>query len=74
MNNNQLNDLDLINSFSTFIGILNYDENLSQSYFNETLQEVITDIHKHLAKQDYKMDKILEELEDIKHENNKSTI
>ena len=60
--------------FSTFIGILNYDENLSQSYFNETLQEVIIDIHKHLEKQDYKMDKILEELEDIKHENNKSTI
>ena len=49
--------------------MLNYEENLSQSDFQEVTRLQTEDIHKHLLLQDEKIDKILEVLEGKQYEN-----
>ena len=69
MNNKQLTFLDIINLMSFCIGLMNLDENLGQGDKQELLEEfsrkadgLLQEIHSHLADQDKKIDKILEEL------------
>ena len=71
--NNQLDFLDLLNILSFVIGILNYQENLTQSDKQELMNKVdadtqnaIEEIHEHLRIQDSKIDSILKLLEDKK--------
>lgn len=70
MNNNNLDGLDIISLFGTFLGILNYQENLSQSDFQKATENQTVDIHNHLLLQDKKIDKILELLEAKDNDNN----
>lgn len=72
--NQQLDFLDLLNILSFVIGILNYQENLTQSDKQELLHKVdedtqtaIQEIHNHLQMQDDKIDKIINILEDRNH-------
>lgn len=72
--NQQLDFLDLLNILSFVIGILNYQENLTQSDKQELLHKVdedtqtaIQEIHNHLQMQDNKIDKIINILEDRNH-------
>lgn len=72
--NQQLDFLDLLNILSFVIGILNYQENLTQSDKQELLHKVdedtqtaIQEIHNHLQMQDNKIDKIINILEDKNH-------
>ena len=69
MNNNQFTFLDILNIMSFCIGLMNLDENLNQRDKQEILNEfsqkadvLLKDIHLHLAEQDKKIDKILEEI------------
>lgn len=71
MINNQ-NFLDALNIASFIIGIVNYQENLTQSDKSEILQNsqnvsktVVDKIDKHLQIQDYKIDIILSKLLEI---------
>lgn len=68
--------LDVLNIMSFCIGLMNLDENLNQRDKQEILNEfsqkadiLLKDIHNHLAEQDEKIDKILEE---IKNDNRRS--
>lgn len=72
--NQQLDFLDLLNILSFVLGILNYQENLTQSDKQELLHKVdedtqtaIQEIHNHLQMQDNKIDKIINILEDRDH-------
>ena len=72
--NQQLDFLDLLNILSFVIGILNYQENLTQSDKQELLHKVdedtqtaIQEIHNHLQMQDNRIDKIINILEDRNH-------
>ena len=72
--NQQLDFLDLLNILSFVIGILNYQENLTQSDKQELLHKVdedtqtaIQEIHNHLQMQDDKIDRIISMLEDRNH-------
>lgn len=66
--NYQSNDFDiLINRISLLLGILNLQENLTQSdkqdivdNFNEKTEELMSKINAHLQLQDQKIDRILE--------------
>ena len=66
--NYQSNDFDiLINRISLLLGILNLQENLTQSdkqdivdNFNEKAEELMSKINAHLQLQDQKIDRILE--------------
>lgn len=66
--NYQNNDFDiLINRISLLLGILNLQENLTQSdkqdivdNFNEKAEELMSKINAHLQLQDQKIDRILE--------------
>lgn len=60
--NRQIDELDLISLLGTILGILNYNENLSQSEFSEEMDNKTRDIHNHLLEQDKKIDRILEVL------------
>ena len=70
-NNEQFDFLDLLNILSFVIGILNYQENLTQSDKQELMNKVdedtktaIKEVHKHLQMQDEKIDTIMKLLED----------
>ena len=72
--NQQLDFLDLLNILSFVIGILNYQENLTQSDKQELLHKVdedtqtaIQEIHNHLQMQDDKINRIINILEDRNH-------
>lgn len=72
--NQQLDFLDLLNILSFVIGILNYQENLTQSDKQELLHKVdedtqtaIKEVHNHLQMQDDKIDRIISMLEDKNH-------
>jgi len=52
--NRQIDELDLISLLGTILGILNYNENLSQSEFSEEMDNKTRDIHNHLLEQDKK--------------------
>lgn len=65
----QFGILDVLNIMSFCIGLMNLDENLNQRDKQEILNEfsqkadvLLKDIHSHLAEQDKKIDKILEEI------------
>lgn len=74
MNNENLSMLDILNILSFMIGLMNYNENLTQgdkqdlmSALNEQTNLLLTDIHKHLQEQDDRM----ERLEELINETNK---
>lgn len=61
---------DILDKLSFLIGILNLEENLTQSdkqeivnKFDQKTQELLHDIHAHLRMQDEKLDKIIKLLE-----------
>ena len=60
MNGRQYDLLDAITMVSFIVGLLNYGENVDQTTINDTVQSAVQDIHKHLAKQDEKITKILQ--------------
>ena len=64
MNGKQYDLLDAITMVSFIVGLLNYGENVDQTTINDTVQSAVQDIHGHLAKQDEKITKILQLLED----------
>lgn len=73
--NDQLEFLDILNILSFVIGLMNYNENLTQSDKQELMAEVdnqtklmLKDIHSHLREQDIKIDKIIERMDnDVRH-------
>lgn len=67
--NRQLDFLDLLNIMSFCIGLMNLQENVTQGDIQEVMQNLsenadrlLTEIHKHLEDQDFKLDKIMEEI------------
>ena len=64
--NRQYDLLDVLNILSFVIGLLNYDENLTQNDKQELLEELdnqtatlLEEIHAHLEEQDIKLEEIL---------------
>lgn len=79
MNNGQLDFLDILNIMSFIIGMLNYDENLTQNDKQDLMQELnaksdklLEEIHRHLTEQDKKIDTILKEVR--KNEDNQKAL
>lgn len=75
INSNQLGFIDLLSIASFCIGLMNLDENLTQNDKQElqqdlsnNIQKLLDEIHGHLQNQDEKIDLILKELEDLKHD------
>lgn len=73
--NNQLSCLDTMNIMSFVIGLMNYNENLTQndkqellSEFNNKAEVLLNEIHKHLQQQDDKLDIILARLEELSND------
>ena len=66
MNSKQYDLLDAITMVSFSVGLLNYGENVDQTTINDTVQSAGQEIHDHLAKQDEKITKILQLLENKK--------
>lgn len=67
--NKQLEFLDVLNIISFCINMMNLNENLTQGDKQEILEDfskkadiLLNDIHKHLSKQDTKIDEILKEI------------
>ena len=74
MNGNNLELMDLLNIISFIIGVLNYEENLTQTDKQDLMGEVdsqmnkmLSEIHNHLAQQDA----LLKELVEAYHDQNK---
>lgn len=72
-NNEQLTLLDMLNILSFIIGILNYNENLTQGDKQELMQEidnkislVLDKVQKHLEIQDKQLNIIIKRLEELK--------
>lgn len=55
MGNRQLSVLDMINVFGLYLNLLNYEENINQTDFNNNIKS----IQEHLIEQDNKIDKIM---------------
>lgn len=79
MNNGQLDFLDILNIMSFIIGLMNYDENLTQNDKQDLMQELnaksdklLEEIHRHLTEQDKKIDTILKEVR--KNEDNQKAL
>lgn len=71
-NNEQLSLLDILNILSFIIGILNYNENLTQGDKQELMQEldnkislVLDKVQKHLELQDKQLNIIIKRLEEL---------
>lgn len=69
MDKQQYDLLDVLNILSFIIGILNYNENLTQNdkqdllgQLNNQTKVLLNEIHSHLEEQDKKIDSILEVL------------
>lgn len=69
MDKQQYDLLDVLNILSFIIGILNYNENLTQNdkqdllgQLNNQTKVLLNEIHSHLKEQDTKIDSILEVL------------
>ena len=67
-----LDMLDLITIMSFVIGLMNYDENLTQNDkqelqedFSRKVNRVLKEIHEHLEKQDAKIEEILRLLKGV---------
>ena len=76
-NNGEWTFLDIITLIGFCVGLQNLDLNISQENLDNQTQEldaslrkVVDDIHQHLARQDEKIDRILE---DIEHDKDKRT-
>ena len=79
MNNNinqQLSALDILNILSFFIGLLNLEENLTQSDKQDLMKALdskgntlLNGINEHLESQDAKIDKILQRLGEKSNDN-----
>jgi hypothetical protein len=74
-NNGQYDLLDILNILSFVIGLLNFNENLTQGdkqelmqKFDEQTQVLLSEVHKHLEAQDEKIDHILTILEGSQHD------
>lgn len=72
-NNEQLTLLDILNILSFIMGILNYNENLTQGDKQELMQEidnkislVLDKVQKHLEIQDKQLNIIIKRLEELK--------
>ena len=72
-NNEQLTLLDILNILSFIIGILNYNENLTQDDKQELMREidnkislVLDKVQKHLEIQDKQLNIIIKRLEELK--------
>lgn len=72
-NSGQLTFIDLLSIMSFMIGVLNYNENLTQSDKQDIMKELehnagnlLDKINGHLQEQDKKLDKILSVLESLK--------
>ena len=70
--NEQLEFLDILNILSFVIGLMNYNENLTQNDKQDLMAEVdnqtkllLKDIHSHLREQDIKIDKIIERIDKL---------
>lgn len=61
-NNRQFNVLDGLAIWSAMIGYLNFEENVSQSQMQDTVNDAINTIQGHLEMQDKKLDLILERI------------
>ena len=68
--NGQFTFLDSIALISFLIGVMNYEENLTQSdkqdlqdQLNSKIDLLLKEIHSHLEEQDKKIDKIMEALQ-----------
>ena len=68
--NGEFTFLDIITLVSFYIGIMNYDENLTQSdkqeienQLSSKIDLLLNEIHSHLEMQDRKIDFIIERLE-----------
>ena len=59
------NLLDSIAFVSFFLGLANYDENVSQSLVQELFDKALGDVHEHLVQQDIKMKAIEEKLDKL---------
>lgn len=57
--NKKLNILDAMSIVSFMIGVANYEENITQSDLQGIMKQALSDIHRHLEKQDDKIDDIL---------------
>ena len=69
MDDNNLQFLDLLNIMSFIIGVMNYNENLTQgdkqdlmSALDEKTKNLLNEIHEHLEKQDGQIKEILERM------------
>lgn len=69
---NQLDLMDILNVLSFYIGLLNLQENLTQSdkqdlirQFDTQTATILKELHKHLEVQDNKIDYILKRLEEM---------
>ena len=68
--NDQLEFLDILNILSFVVGVMNYEENLTQgdkqdlmSALEEKTESMLDDIHNHLREQDEKIDSIIERMD-----------
>lgn len=66
-NNNNM--MDMLNILSFVIGIVNYNENVSQSNLQEASDKILKEIHGHLEEQDEKIEHILDLLEGKERQN-----
>ncbi len=60
------NLLDAMTFVGFFLGVANYGENISQSDLQETMGNVLKDVHRHLEEQDKKLNDILEMLNELR--------
>lgn len=72
-NTDQLDFIDLLSIMSFIIGLINLDENVTQTDKQELQHDLankadrlLSEIHSHLENQDVKLDSILKRLEDLK--------
>lgn len=79
MTNGQLDFLDILGVMSFVLGLMNYDENLTQNDKQDLMQELnaksdklLKEIHRHLTEQDKKIDTILKEVR--KNEDNQKAL
>lgn len=59
MTNGQFDTLDFLAAAGFIIGLLNYTENVDQTQMQDSVNDAVLQIHKHLIDQDNKLDKIM---------------
>lgn len=78
-NNNELGFLDILNILSFIIGMLNYNENLTQGDKQDLMQEfdskskfLLDEIHNHLESQDIQLKEIIKRLEELENDSRRN--